>query len=207
MTAGPCITSLIHSSPALSKAKRRGSLLVGSPGLLSIRPCRDSRRCTVAGARLGRRFADQEIHRERRCLLLERAQQVRHLLRNGPRTTLVAPGLGMKRREAAAAIQGQPFTQRLRGHAASPRARDLVHLLRLLAEQGVEAALALLSMRKIGDQTVPEERDPLSCLVVKRHFRLLSPDKRRREESRRQAPGGSGPVSCWVTRSRSDPRW
>src|SRR6266545_5416309 len=190
MTAGPCITSLIHSSPALSKAKRRRSQVH-----------------FVADARLGLRFADQEIHRERRCLLLERAQQVRHLLRNGPRTTLVAPGLGMKRREAAPAIQGQPFTQRLRGHAASPRARDLVHLLRLLAEQGVKATLALLSMRKIGDQTVPEERDPLSCLVVKRHFRLLSPDKRRREESRRQAPGGSGPVSCWVTRSRSDPRW
>src|SRR2546427_5165661 len=90
---------------------------------------------------------------------------------------MVAPGLGMQRLEAAAAIQGQPFTQRLRGHAASPRPRDLVHLLRLLAEQGVEAPLALLSMRQIGDQTVPEQRDPLSCLVVKRHFRLLSPDK------------------------------
>ena len=51
LTFGPCITSLIHSSPASRKAKRRRSVATGSPGRLSSRPSRESSRCTVEGAR------------------------------------------------------------------------------------------------------------------------------------------------------------
>ena len=49
-TLGPCMTSLIHSSPASRKANRRRSVATGSPGRLSSRPSRESRRCTVEGA-------------------------------------------------------------------------------------------------------------------------------------------------------------
>ena len=51
LTFGPCITSLIHSSPASRKANRRRSAGVGSPECLSSRPSRESSRCTVEGAR------------------------------------------------------------------------------------------------------------------------------------------------------------
>ena len=50
VTLGPCITSLIQSSPASRKAKRRRSVATGSPGRLSNRPSPESSRCTVEGA-------------------------------------------------------------------------------------------------------------------------------------------------------------
>src|ERR1700690_723562 len=123
--------------------------------------CRRSELHLLAPARLGLRLVDQEMHRERRRLLLERAQHVRHLLGNRPRPTLIASRFGMESLEAASAIRGQPLAEGLRRHAATPRAGNLVYLLRFLAGQGVESTLTLLSIRQVGDQAIPEERDPL----------------------------------------------
>ncbi len=50
VTAGPCITSLIHSSPASRWAKRRRSASFPASPSRRISPARESARCTVDGA-------------------------------------------------------------------------------------------------------------------------------------------------------------
>jgi hypothetical protein len=159
------MTSLIHSSPACSKANRRRSRSVGASGSLRIRPWRPTQpvhrgrwqgeRIRDFSARAG--LADDERHGELGMVFFDRDQEVGDRLRDGARAAAVGAGLRHQGVEAALAVALEPVAQGLRRHSGASAARDGVVDGGLLFDAPIEPFAPGGQVHELGDEPVTGE--------------------------------------------------
>jgi hypothetical protein len=125
---------------------------------------------------------DDQGDGESEVVLLDAAEKVSYLLRDGPGLAPIASRLRVERFESAAAIGGQPVPQGVERRPSAAGARDLVGSLCLLTQEGIEPPLTLWPVHQVGDEPIAKQRDLLPSVLIHGWYSSL-PARRRARES------------------------
>ena len=112
------------------------------------------------------RLVDDHPDRQRPLVVLDRAQEIGHLLRDRTGLPEIAADLGQEPIEAILPVVLEPVANRLGGHPGAQRAGDLVILGRLPGQQPSQPALTTRPMQQIRDEAIAEQRDGVSAVLV-----------------------------------------